>query len=396
MSKQTQKITPGDAFTPEESRTSSKLLLGYGRVSNVRTSSSNTTIGGGGGGGGGAGGSGGGGTVITISTAKGEDWKMHYPIHEPSLSFGSRVKVFGRVVNGWVSGGRVEITVDDEGGVEEEEEEVRIKEVIPLKAYSEVVGINTPHPTGTTNTTTTAAAAAAATMGILVCIKSVLMPSPLTLYPSPTNILMIQQTPRATTTTTGTPIPSLRIQILDATAEGTLTLWGPTATAATSAGWTPFSTALYITAARHLLKTYPHTRLHLLPPPEWPAAAAGMKLLFTLAEFSAHVWTWYYCLSGICSFWGLGSSNGKCSYTSTPNTHLRSLTDETGTIPGTALIFSQKAWDSLLLLTPTSELANKSLQELARLEAQLAYTRFDFAVVWDSEIGVLYVCDVSQ
>ena len=180
MSKQTQKIIPGDAFTPEESRTSSKLLLGYGRVSNVRTSS-NTTIGGGGGGGGGAGGSGNGGsgTVITISTAKGEDWKMHYPIHEPSLSFGSRVRVFGKVVNGWVSGGRVEITVD-EGGVvvEKEEEEVRIREVIPLKAYSEVVGINTPHPTGTTTTTTAAAAAVvAATMGILVCIKSVFIPS---------------------------------------------------------------------------------------------------------------------------------------------------------------------------------------------------------------------------
>ena len=195
MPKQTQKITPGDAFTPEESRTSSKLLLGYGRVSNVRTSSSNTTTGGGGGGGGGgAGGSGNGGsgTVITISTAKGEDWKMHYPVHEPCLSFGSRVRVFGKVVNGWVSGGRVEITVDEEGGVEKEEEEVRIKEVIPLKAYSEVVGINTPHPTGTTTTTTTpAVSAAATTMGILVCIKFVFIPFPPTPLRSHTNILTI-------------------------------------------------------------------------------------------------------------------------------------------------------------------------------------------------------------
>lgn len=136
------------------------------------------------------GGSGVSGTVITISTAKGEDWKMHYPIHEPCLSFGSRVKVFGRVVNGWVSGGRVEITVDDdEGGVvvekEEGEEEVRIGEVIPLKAYSEVVGINTPHPTGTTTTTAAAGAVAVATMGILVCIKSVFMPSPFPPYPLP-------------------------------------------------------------------------------------------------------------------------------------------------------------------------------------------------------------------
>ena len=122
--------------------------------------------------------------MITISTAKGEDWKMHYSIHEPSLSFGSKVRVFGKVVNGWVSGGRVEITVDEEGGVEKEEE-VKIKEVIPLKAYSEVVGINTPHPTGTTTTTTTAAAAVAATMGILVCIKSVFIPFPLPLPPIP-------------------------------------------------------------------------------------------------------------------------------------------------------------------------------------------------------------------
>ena len=38
---------------------------------------------------------------------------------------------------------------------------------------------------------------------------------------------------------------------------------------------------------QHLLKTYPHTRLQLPPPVVWPAA--GVKLLFTLAEFSAHV-----------------------------------------------------------------------------------------------------------
>jgi len=176
MPKQTQKITPGDAFTPEELRTNPKLLLGYGRVSNVRTSSSNAITGGGGGGAGGGGG--GSGTVITISTAEGEDWKMHYPAHEPGLSFGSRVRVFGRVAKGWVSGGRVEVTAVDEG---REEEVIRIGEVIPLKAYSEVVG-NTPNPTGTTTTTTTttAATAAAIKMGILVCIKSVLClpPSP--------------------------------------------------------------------------------------------------------------------------------------------------------------------------------------------------------------------------
>jgi len=170
MSKKTQKITPGDAFTPEELRTISKLLLGHGRVSNVRASSSNATTGGGGGG------AGGGGTVITISTAEGEDWKMHYPAHEPGLSFGSRVRVFGRVANGWVSGGRVEITVDEGGG----SGEVKIREVIPLKAYSEVVN-NTLNPSGTTT------AAAAATMGILVCIKSVscLPPHSLTHSPSP-------------------------------------------------------------------------------------------------------------------------------------------------------------------------------------------------------------------
>ncbi|KAG0638578.1 hypothetical protein HOY80DRAFT_966891 [Tuber brumale] len=430
MPKQTQKIIPGDSFTPEGLRASSKPLLGHGRVSNVRTSSPIATTGGC------AGGSGGGGTVITISTAGGEHWKMHYSVHDPGLSLGSGVRVFGKVANGWVSGGRLEIVAD--AG---EAEEVGIGEVIPLKAYSEGAG-NTPT---STNTTTAVAA-----VGILVCIKS--------------------QTSRTTTTTTGTSLPSLRIQILDSTAEGTLTLWGPTATAANSAGWAPFSTALYITSAKvgmfngavqisltrsstlfalpissptgaglrqHLLKECPHTRLQL-PPVAWPPA--GVKLLFTLAEFSAHassraklrrrVMGEGVVISGYLSLvlvgvelvllfkrnmLFLGSCGGKCVYTSTPDTHvcaytgttngqqcvcawspnpsiLPSLADETGTIPGTALIFSQKAWNSLL----TPDLAGKSVQELAQLESQLAYTRFSFAVMWDSGVGVLYVCDVSK
>ncbi|KAG0138047.1 hypothetical protein HOY82DRAFT_286345 [Tuber indicum] len=427
MPKQSQKIIPGDSFTSEGLQASSKPLLWYGRVSNVRTSSSIATTSGG------AGGSGGGGTVITISTAGGEHWKMHYPAHEPGLSLGGRVRVFGRVASGWVSGGRLEIVAD--AG---EPEVVGFREVIPLEAYSEGVG-HTP-----TSTNMTAA------VGVLVCIKS--------------------QTPRTTTTTTGTSVPSLRIRILDSTAEGTLTLWGPTATAASSAGWVPFSTALYITSAKvsmfngaiqisltrsstllalpvsspkgaglrqHLLKEYPHTRLQL-PPVAWPAA--GVKLLYTLAEFSAHASSRAksrervkgegVVISGYLSLvlvgvelvllfkrnmLFLGSCGGNCVYTSAPNTHvcaytsttnsqqcvcawspnpsiLPSLADETGTMPGTALIFSQKAWDFLL----TPDLASKSVQELAQLESRLAYTRFSFAVVWDSEVGVLYVCDVSR
>ncbi|CUS15147.1 unnamed protein product [Tuber aestivum] len=404
MPKQSPKTTPGDAFTPKELQASPKLPLGHGRISNVRAPSLVATAGGGGGS---AGRSGGSGTVITISTTEGEYWKMHYPVHEPALSFGSGVRVFGRVANGWISGGRVEI-VADAGEVEE----VGIGEVIPLKAYSEGV-CNTGTPTSTS---------AATAVGIL-------------------------QTSRRTATTTGSPALSLRIQILDATAEGVLTLWGPTATAANSAGWTPFSTALYITSARvsmfnggvqisltqsstllalpvsssagaglrqHLLKTYPHTRLQL-PLVVWPAA--GVKLLFTLAEFSAHassrsksrkrVMGEPVVVSGYLSLILMGAElvllfkrnmlflGSWFVTTSALIWHfvlmLPTLTDETGTIPGTALTLSQKAWDSLL----TPDLASKSIQELARLESQLAYTRFSFAVVWDSSVGVLHVCDVS-
>ncbi|RPA97541.1 hypothetical protein L873DRAFT_1809597 [Choiromyces venosus 120613-1] len=362
---------------------------------------------------------------------------MHYTGNEPGLSFGSVVSVFGRVANGWISGGRVEIAEAGEVG-----EGVEIGEVIPLKAYSAGVG-NTP--TSTTTTTATA-------VGILVCIKS--------------------QTPRTTTRTTTTgppPTPSLRIQILDATSEASLTLWGPSATAAQSACWTPFNTALYITSAkvnmfngsvqisptqsstlhalplsapvgaglrRHVLRAYPHTRLQL-PTMAWPPPAAGVGLLFTLAEFSAHAASRARSrkrIAGVGVVWGylsvvltgveivllwkrnilfLGDCGGECVYTSTPDTHvcacagnsegvcgcawspnpsiLTSLTDETATIPGTALIFSAKAWNSLL----TPHISSKSAQELAQLETQLSYARCTLSVVWDSAIGVLYVCDVS-
>lgn len=122
---------------------------------------------------------------------------------------------------------------------------------------------------------------------------------------------------------------------------------------------------------QHLLKTYPHTRLQL-PAPVWPAT--GMKLLFTLAEFSAHVSSKMKArkkrilggeegvrvvVSGYLSLVLVGvdlvllfkrnmlflgswfvrpiilryrrapqadskvySSNGNCTYTSTPNTHI--------------------------------------------------------------------------
>jgi len=47
------------------------------------------------------------------------------------------------------------------------------------------------------------------------------------------------------------------------------------------------SPAVVVSLRQHLLKTCPHTRLQFPPVVVWPAA--GVKLLFTLAEFSAHV-----------------------------------------------------------------------------------------------------------
>ena len=72
---------------------------------------------------------------------------------------------------------------------------------------------------------------------------------------------------------------------------------------------------------------------------------------------------------------------------------VNTLSDETGSISGKKLIWSDKAWTRLLGRTP-DKLVGASEKEIKNIECVLLYCRTTFLMGWNPDIGRLVVCDL--
>lgn len=74
-------------------------------------------------------------------------------------------------------------------------------------------------------------------------------------------------------------------------------------------------------------------------------------------------------------------------------TKVDTLSDETGSISGKKLIWSDKAWTRLLGRTP-EKLVEASEKGIKDIESALLYCRTTFLMGWHPDIGRLVVCDL--
>lgn len=70
------------------------------------------------------------------------------------------------------------------------------------------------------------------------------------------------------------------------------------------------------------------------------------------------------------------------------------LSDETGCVAGSKLIWSDQAWLSLLGKS-VHELSESSKEDLQYLDDAYMFARTHLAFGWDREIGKIAICDVA-
>lgn len=72
---------------------------------------------------------------------------------------------------------------------------------------------------------------------------------------------------------------------------------------------------------------------------------------------------------------------------------VNTLSDETGSISGNKLIWSDKAWRRLLGRS-TDNLVETSQEDMKYIDSALLYCRATFLMGWNPDIGRLVVCDI--